>query len=90
MSQPAHRKSEMEKGMARKVFYSFHYQADGWRASKVRNIGVVEGNAPATDNKWEEVKRGGDVASSAGSTSNWRDEPVRSFWSVRRLPPGSG
>ncbi len=48
--------------MVRKVFYSFHYQKDGWRASKVRNIGVVEGNAPASDNKWEEVKRGGDAA----------------------------
>ncbi len=48
--------------MARNVFYSFHYQKDGWRASKVRNIGVVEGNPPATDNKWEEVKRGGDGA----------------------------
>lgn len=48
--------------MARKVFYSFHYQKDGWRASKVRNIGVVEGNAPASDNRWEEVKRGGDAA----------------------------
>lgn len=30
--------------MARKVFYSFHYQNDGWHASKVRNIGIVEGN----------------------------------------------
>ncbi|WP_454689794.1 TIR domain-containing protein [Achromobacter aloeverae] len=47
--------------MTRKVFYSFHYQRDGWRASKVRNIGVVEGNPPASDNKWEEVLRGGDA-----------------------------
>ena len=57
--------------MARKVFYSFHYQADGWRASKVRNIGVVEGNAPATDNKWEEVKRGGDAG-----IKRWIDEQL--------------
>ena len=48
--------------MARRVFYSFHYQADGWRASMVRNIGAVEGNPAATDNAWEEVKRGGDAA----------------------------
>jgi hypothetical protein len=48
--------------MARRVFYSFHYQFDGWRAAQVRNIGVVEGNEPAGDNKWEEVKRGGDAA----------------------------
>lgn len=30
--------------MPRKIFYSFHYQRDSWRASKIRNIGVVEGN----------------------------------------------
>ena len=46
----------------RRIFYSFHYAADSWRAAMVRNIGVVEGNRPATDNRWEEVKRGGDVA----------------------------
>lgn len=48
--------------MGRKVFYSFHYSIDGWRASQVRNMGAVEGNEPATDNSWEEVKRGGDPA----------------------------
>ena len=46
----------------RRVFYSFHYNPDSWRASQVRNIGVVEGNRPATDNDWESVKRGGDPA----------------------------
>lgn len=48
--------------MARKVFYSFHYLPDAWRASQVRNIGVVEGNTPASDNDWETVKKGGDTA----------------------------
>lgn len=48
--------------MARRVFYSFHYIPDNWRASQVRNIGVVEGNQPAKDNDWEEVKKGGDAA----------------------------
>lgn len=48
--------------MARKVFYSFHYIPDNWRASQVRNIGAVEGNQPAKDNDWESVKRGGDAA----------------------------
>ncbi len=48
--------------MARRVFYSFHFQNDSWRASKVRNIGMVEGNAPASDNSWETVKRGGDAS----------------------------
>lgn len=48
--------------MARKVFYSFHYKPDNWRASQVRNIGVIEGNAPASDNDWETITKGGDAA----------------------------
>lgn len=48
--------------MARKAFYSFYYKNDNWRASTVRNIGSVEGNKPASDNDWEEVKKGGDSA----------------------------
>ena len=48
--------------MARRVFYSFHYKPDNWRAATVRNIGVVEGNSPASDNDWETVKNGGDAA----------------------------
>jgi MTH538 TIR-like domain (DUF1863) len=47
--------------VARKVFFSFHYLPDSWRASQVRNIGVVEGNSVATDNDWETVKAAGDV-----------------------------
>lgn len=48
--------------MARRVFYSFHFKPDSWRASQVRNAGVVEGNQPVSDNDWEAVKRGGDDA----------------------------
>jgi hypothetical protein len=48
--------------MARKVFYSFHYDVDAWRASQVRNMGVIEGNVPCSDNDWETVKKGGDKA----------------------------
>lgn len=48
--------------MARQVFYSFHYQPDNWRASQVRNMGIVEGNRPATDNDWETVTKSGDDA----------------------------
>ena len=48
--------------MTRKAFYSFHYKADAWRASQIRNMGVVDGNVPVHDNKWEEVKKGGDKA----------------------------
>lgn len=48
--------------MARKAFYSFHYDQDNCRASQVRNIGVIEGNQPVSDNSWESIKRGGDSA----------------------------
>lgn len=48
--------------MARKVFFSFYYAGDGWRASQVRNMGALEGNAPCSDNDWETVKKGGDKA----------------------------
>lgn len=48
--------------MKRQVFYSFYYDGDSTRAAQVRNIGVIEGNRPATDNHWETVKRGGDGA----------------------------
>ena len=48
--------------MARKIFYSFHYKPDNWRASQVRNIGTVEGNTPVSDNDWEKITTGGDEA----------------------------
>ena len=48
--------------MTRKVFYSFHYDADAWRASKIRNIGAIEDNQPASDNDWEAITEGGDPA----------------------------
>jgi len=46
--------------MARRVFYSFHYKPDNWRAAQVRNMGVIEGNVPVSDNDWETITRGGD------------------------------
>lgn len=46
----------------RRVFYSFHFARDAWRASQVREMGVLEGNEPASDNDWEDVKKGGDTA----------------------------
>ncbi len=48
--------------MARKAFFSFHYDPDSWRASQVRNFGVVEGNVPVSDNDWETITRGGEKA----------------------------
>ena len=58
----SHKEVKMANSPKRRVFYSFHYEPDNWRASQVRNIGVIEGNRPATDNDWEIVKRGGDAA----------------------------
>lgn len=58
--------------MARKVFYSFHYKPDNWRASQVRNIGVIEGNSPVSDNDWEQITRGGESA-----IQNWIDGQIQ-------------
>ncbi len=49
----------------RRVFFSFHYQRDVWRANVVRNSGVVIGQAAAgfTDaSLWEKAKKQGDAA----------------------------
>ena len=46
----------------RQIFYSFHYKPDSWRAAKVRNIGVIEGNNPVSDNDWETITKGGNDA----------------------------
>ncbi|MXQ08854.1 hypothetical protein GQ651_13430 [Alphaproteobacteria bacterium GH1-50] len=48
--------------MVKRVFFSFHYSNDAWRAGQVRNIGMVDGNRVASDNDWEQIKRGGDQA----------------------------
>jgi hypothetical protein len=48
--------------MARKAFFSFHYIADGWRVSQVRNMHALEENVPVSDNEWEQIKKGGDTA----------------------------
>jgi hypothetical protein len=51
--------------MARKTFFSFHYERDAWRAANVRNSGVLSkddeyGFIDAAD--WEKIERGGEVA----------------------------
>jgi len=48
--------------MARRVFFSFHFDNDYWRTQQVRNIGAVEGQALYTPNAWEQVKRKGNAA----------------------------
>jgi hypothetical protein len=48
--------------VARRVFFSFHFAADCWRASQIRNMGALEGNVPVSDNDWEAVTKGGAIA----------------------------
>lgn len=58
--------------MPRKVFYSFHFDNDNWRAGQVRNIGAVEGDKPVTGNKWEEVK-----SKSDSTIKQWIDDNLK-------------
>ena len=52
--------------MARRVFFSFHYERDIWRASQVRNSWVTKPDREAAGfwdaAAWEEVKKKGDEA----------------------------
>jgi len=51
--------------MARRVFFSFHYQRDVWRVNQIRNIHNVIGTAAAgfqDASLWEEAKKKGDSA----------------------------
>lgn len=57
--------------MARRVFYSFHYDGDKDRVAQVRNMGVVEGSQVASDNDWEAIKRGGE-----GAIKSWVDQQM--------------
>lgn len=58
--------------MKRQVFYSFHFENDAWRAGQVRNIGVVEGNKPVSENEWEEVKKKGKI-----NIEKWINEQLK-------------
>ena len=49
--------------MARKVFFSFHYERDAWRASIVRNSGVTKDAAGFSDAvDWEKISSRGEDA----------------------------
>ena len=50
--------------MARRVFFSFHYQRDVWRVNQIRNIHNVIGCAAAgfqDASLWEEARQKGDA-----------------------------
>jgi hypothetical protein len=52
--------------MARKVFFSFHYERDVWRAGQVRNSWVTKPDRDTAgfwdSASWEEVKKKGEAA----------------------------
>jgi hypothetical protein len=51
--------------MARRIFFSFHYERDAWRAGQIRNSNVVsaEDRTGFIDSaEWESIKKKGDAA----------------------------
>ena len=64
--------------MARRSFFSFHYEPDASRAAQVRNMGMVDGNNPVSDNDWETITKEAPRRSRSGSLINSTGAPVRS------------
>ena len=61
--------------MARKIFFSFHYERDAWRAGQVRNSNVVAsedeyGFIDAVE--WESIRKNGDAA-----VERWIDDQLK-------------
>lgn len=56
----------------RQVFFSFHYDNDSWRASQIRNMGVVESQKIFSDNSWETVRRKSNTA-----IKNWINNEMK-------------
>lgn len=46
--------------MTRRVFLSYHHRLDAFRASQVRNSGVIETTGIASDDDWLSITREGD------------------------------
>lgn len=60
--------------MARRVYFSFHYDRDNWRVAQVRNSNVISGyeKSPFYDKaEWEAIKKKGDAA-----IQRWIDEQL--------------
>jgi hypothetical protein len=60
--------------MARKVFFSFHFERDSWRVGNVRSSHVITGleKSPFLDAAaWEQIKRKGDQA-----IQNWIEQQL--------------
>ena len=61
--------------MASRVFFSFHYKNDVWRANQVRNSWVTQGKEAAgfiDSAEFEKIKEKGDTA-----VENWIDEQLK-------------
>jgi hypothetical protein len=61
--------------LARKVFFSFHFDRDSWRVAQVRNSNVVSGydKNPFYDKAdWEAVKKKGEAA-----VKKWIDDQLK-------------
>lgn len=57
--------------MKRRVFFSFEFKKDAWRASQVRNMGMVDSSSTFSDNDWEGVRLKTDTA-----IKKWIDEQM--------------
>jgi hypothetical protein len=64
----------------RKVFFSFHYERDLWRANQIRNSYVTKPNVRTAGFRgsaaWEEIKRRGDESIKKWIQSNLRGTSV--------------
>lgn len=62
--------------MARRVFFSFHYERDIWRASQIRNSWITKPDRETAGfwdaASWEEVKKKGDDA-----IKRWIDDQLK-------------
>jgi hypothetical protein len=62
--------------MARKTFFSFHYERDAWRAGQVRNCWVTKPDRESAGfwdaAAWESVKKKGDEA-----IEKWIDDQLK-------------
>jgi hypothetical protein len=62
--------------MARRTFFSFHYERDVWRAGQVRNCWVTKPDRESAGfwdaAAWEEVKKKGD-----GAIEKWIDDQLK-------------
>lgn len=57
--------------MPRRVFLSYHHRLDAYRASQIRNSGLIDVCDLASDDDWQAITRAGDAA-----IRDWIDEQM--------------